>query len=116
MSTLKEMIQGEDLAIFLNADEFAEEHTIGYIGKPGIKVMAVVQTPTNMEKFQNEQDYAGYDGIYGTEYIVHCKKADLPEVPAEGVKLKLDGKICEVSSCADDMGMLSITMHASSRR
>jgi hypothetical protein len=47
--------------------------------------------------------------------MVHCRKADLPETPVEGQVFSLDGTPFFVNSVADDMGMLSIELHAHER-
>lgn len=108
---------GEDISIFLNLDEFADEHEIAY-EHDSYTIQAVVQSPTAKEMFQQSSNaqYSGYDGIVRTDVIVHCRTRDLPEVPAEGIVLRLDGVIYIVDSCVDDMGMLSISLHANERR
>ena len=115
MSVFRDAVASDLGDVFLGMDEFAEEHTIGYEDEE-VAIPAVLQSPTAREMFLNHAEYSRHDGVYGTEMVLHCKAEDLPEVPAEGAVLRLDGTICLVESCINDMGMLSITLHANERR
>ena len=106
MSSFKDMVAGDIGETFLNMDEFAEEHDLG-----GVSCPCVVQSPTARETFLSQDKYGGYDGVHGKIVVVHVAKDSLPEVPVEGQRLDLDGEILIVSSCIDDMGMLSIELH-----
>ena len=110
MSTFKEQAALDVASVFLNADEFAEEHEIN-----GTNCNCVVQSPTAAEQFQQGEKYDGYEGISGRIIIVHIAATDLPEVPIEGETYTLDGKIMQVDTCVEDMGMLSITLHENVR-
>lgn len=107
--TFKETLT-TDLDTFINMDEFAEEHELN-----GEMVNCVVQSPTDREIFLQNRDYAGFDGIYGKQTIVHVKKSDLPELPPEQQVFYLDGEIYKVSRVIDDMGMVSIVLHGDMR-
>ena len=109
MTTFKESLT-QDLDIFLNMDEFAEEHELN-----GVPTLCVVQSPTDREIFLQNRDYAGYDGIYGKQTIVHVKKSDLPELPPEQQVFYLDGEIYKVAQVIDDMGMVSIVLESNMR-
>ena len=110
MSAFKEQIAADVASVFLNADEFGEEHELN-----GVICTCVVQSPTAQERFQQGLDYQGYEGISGRIVVVHVAKDSMPEVPIHGEVYTLDGEIMEVDSCVDDMGMLSITMHQNVR-
>ena len=111
MSAFREQVAADISNVFINADEFAEEHDID--GRPYI---CVVESPTDRETFlQGIRSYDGYDGIHGKMCIVHIKKDDLDEPPPEGQPLKLDGEIYTVNQIIDDMGMLSIVLHGEMR-
>ena len=95
-----------DLDVFINPDEFADiEHDLN-----GTKCKAIIQSPTDQERFIEGLQYSQYDGIHGVETIVHVRKDALPEAPIEGQVFSLDGKIFRVSECIDDMGILSIKL------
>ena len=95
-----------DLDTFLSTDEFAEEHKLN-----GTLCRCVVQSPTARERFLQSKANEGMEGIHGKTVIVHVRKDSLPDLPAEGQRLDLDGEILLVESCVDDMGMLSIELH-----
>lgn len=121
MSGFKDQIAA-DLDVFINSAEFAEEHDLN-----GMTVKAVVQSPTSQERWINGVNYSIYDGVSGESYTVYCRKADLMDVPlsdqrfaedssqllpVHGQRFDLDGVICIVDSVTDDMGILTIELHA----
>ena len=92
--------------VFINADEFAEEHNLN-----DVICDCVVQSPTARESFLNQTKYDKYVGIQGKLIFVHVAKDNLSEVPGEGQRFDLDGEILTVASVIDDMGMLTIELH-----
>ncbi len=106
MSEFKDMVASDIDEVFLNIDEFGEEHDLN-----GVSCVCVVQSPTARELFLNMSKYEQYEGVHGKLIIVHVAKKSLPEVPAEGQRLDLDGEILIVASVVDDMGMLTIELH-----
>lgn len=106
MSAFKDMLKADLDNVFINAEEFADEHELN-----GQTVTCVVQSPTEQEKYLQGLDYRGFDGVRGQTTIVHVKKEIIGEVPAEGEVITLDGELMLVDSCVDDMGLLSITLH-----
>lgn len=106
MSTFKEQLATDIDSVFLNIDEFGEEHDLN-----GITCTCVVQSPTAREMFLSGKDYENYDAVIGDSVVVHVSKIMLGEVPAHGERFDVDGEIYTVDSCVDDMGMLSITLH-----
>ncbi len=96
----------KDWDVFINPDEFADiEHELN-----GTKCKAIVQSPTDQERFISDLANSQYDGIHGVETVVHVRKDALPEAPIEGQVFTLDGKIFRVNECIDDMGILSIKL------
>ena len=96
----------QDLDVFINPDEFADiEHDLN-----GTRCKAIIQSPTDQERFIDGLQYSQYDGIHGVETIVHVRKDALPEAPVEGQVFMLDGKVFRVTECIDDMGILSIKL------
>ncbi len=94
-----------DWDVFINMEEFADEHDLN-----GTQCKAVVQSPTDQERFIDGLKYHDYDGIHGIEVVVHVRKDALPEAPIDGQVFYLDGKIFRVAECIDDMGILSIKL------
>lgn len=104
MKTFKEQA-ADDLGVFLNADEFAEEHDLN-----GTVALCVVERQMTEEKYLRSAAYIPYDGIYGTGLIVYVECRLLPEAPVEGMQFTFDGKIMLVDSCAQDMGLFTIVL------
>lgn len=104
--TFKDQVAA-DLDTFINSDEFADEHNLN-----GDTVKAIVESPTSQERWITGKEYGVYNGLEGNLYIVHCRKADLSAVPVYDQRFDLDGIICIVDSVIDDMGILTIELHA----
>lgn len=105
-ATFKDQVAA-DLDTFINPDEFADEHDLN-----GDTVKAIVESPTSQERWITDKEYGVYNGLEGNLYIVHCRKADLSAVPVYDQRFDLDGTICIVDSVIDDMGILTIELHA----
>ena len=105
MSTFKDIIAADMDAVFLDMDEFAEEHDLN-----GTVCTCIVESPTTEERFKKGKDYDGQDAMHGLTAIVHVKKSDIEEMPSEGQIFTLDGSFSLVDSCTEHMGMLTITL------
>ena len=107
MSAFKDMVAADIDDVFLDMEEFAEEHDLN-----GTTCICVVQGVTTRDAFQQSEKYDGYDVVHGATNVVHVKKTDLGEMPVEGEIFKLDGEIFYVDSCAENMGVLTINLRA----
>ena len=67
------------------------------------------------ERYSYRGRLNSYEGISGRQIVVHVKKSELPEIPAEGMTFTLDGEVMLVSACVEDMGNISITLHQNLR-
>ena len=105
MSAFKDMVAEDMDAVFLNMDEFAEEHELN-----GVICACIVESPTTEERFKKGKDYEGQDAMHGLTAIIHVKKSDIEEMPSEGQKFSLDGSYSLVDSCTEHMGMLTIRL------
>lgn len=105
MSVFKDMVANDIDAVFLNMDEFAEEHDLN-----GAICTCIVESPTTGERFKTGKDYDGQDAIHGLTAIIHVKKADIGEMPVEDQDFSLDGSYSKVYSCTEHMGMLTIVL------
>lgn len=106
MSAFKDQVATDISNVFINMDEFADEHELN-----GETMPCVVETMTEQEMFQKGIAYNGYEDVHGAVVTVYVEKDRFREVPTESEIITLDGRIGEVSSCADDMGVLAITIH-----
>lgn len=105
----RDFLEGDIDKVFLNADEFAEEHDLN-----GTIAKAVVQAPTAKESFMSNGSHAT-DSLQGVSVFVHCKLKDIPEIPAHGNVFRLDGDIYVVNSAVEEDGLVSIELRAESR-
>lgn len=104
--TFKDIVRA-DRDVFINFMEFAERHELN-----GTQTLAIVQSPTTQDSFLTAERYNIYDEVHGELYIVHCRTADIPHIPASGQVFTLDGTPCIVDNAIDDMGILTIELHA----
>ncbi len=103
MKTFKEQIAADNAAIFINDMEFADMHDLN-----GTECKAIVQ---DISVAEAAEDFGqAYTGIYGSRVQVNCLKELLPEAPVPLQVFVLDGKMYQVESCADDMGILTIQL------
>lgn len=111
MTPFEEQIATDNAAIFINDLEFASLHDLN-----GTKCKAIVQDISVAQSLSVEMGQDNnYFGIYGSRLQVNCLKDDLPEVPTYGMRFYLDGKMYEVESVGDDMGILTIQLIANDR-
>ncbi len=102
--TFKEILAQDVRNVFLNMDEFAEEHIVN--GRP----MAVQIDDNELL----ERDKAGtgvhQDGLYKSRRLIYVASADFGERPAIGNLLTLDKYEYQVVSCVDEAGVLIIEL------
>lgn len=111
MTPFEEQIAADNAAVFVNDMEFARVHNLN-----GTECKAIVQdisVAQSLSVSTGKDDF--YPGIYGSHLQVNCLKDDLPEVPVYGMRFYLDGKMYEVESVGDDMGILTIQLVANDR-
>ncbi len=92
-----------DTAVFIDTDEFAESHKLN-----GTTSNAVVEGLT--VKQQLIKSKVDFDGLNSRTVIVHCKSADLPEIPKQGTLFSLDDEEYKVNESIDDFGICTITL------
>ena len=107
MSAFKDMVEADMDAVFLNLDEFAEEHNLN-----GADCVCILESPTSMGQLQQGKDYEGYDVVHRTVITIHVKKSDLGEMPVEDQDFTLDGELFQVESCVEHKGMLTLSLRA----
>ena len=110
MMGFKEQVAADLTKVFLNPDEFAEEHDLN-----GTVCLCVIEKQRTEEKYLRGVTYNPYEGIHGVGVTVHVEARLLPEIPVEGMQFNLDGNIMLVDSCTQEAGLLSIALngHAS---
>lgn len=97
MSSFKDLI-ASDLGVFLNADEFAEEHEV-----EGNTIIAVLD-----EDIQDESKSGEALGLAEADTLLYAKIADLPDRRPSGESLNVDGREYTVITWREDAGMASV--------
>lgn len=97
MSSFKNLI-ASDLGVFLNADEFAEEHEV-----EGNTIIAVLD-----EDIQDESKNGEALGLAEADTLLYAKIADLPDRRPSGESLNVDGREYTVITWREDAGMASV--------
>ena len=105
MSTFKELAEGDDLDIFINAEEFSSAHEIN-----GIMVNAVFQGLTTKELLLNPRNTPEFDSMHGHTVILHIKTKDMPVQVVHGNVIQVDGEMYLVADVVEDMGITTLTL------
>lgn len=104
MATFKDIIKS-DAAVFLNEDEFAEEHEID-----GRKIKVLID---NNEHLEREKRYKTIDeGIYHKQILFYVSAVDFGRLPRYGRILMFDDKQYRVVDAIREDGIYSITIEA----
>lgn len=96
-----------DLAIFLNDQEFADEHTID-----GKKMTVLVDENELLERDKSKMGVPT-DGLYKARRLIYVSKAEFGPRPAKGKQLSFDGRVFRVEDCTEEAGMLAIELGVS---
>lgn len=99
MSFFKDFVQA-DQKTFLNAEEFAETHTLKLDGFSPIEAVCLVDT-IQTQKAGKVSSY----GLFVNQVRVFIDAALLPVVPAEGELVELDESYYTVVSVSQEMGI-----------
>lgn len=107
MNEFKENLKN-DLDIFINYDEFAEEYEI-----QGKKIFAVLDDDT-MQKASFDKSSDIYDGVYNAvytkKYTLYVKTKDLKEKIIEGLDIELASDTYNVKNVEEDMGITILSL------
>lgn len=107
MNEFKENLKN-DLDIFINYDEFAEEYEL-----QGKKIFAVLDDDT-MQKASFDKSSDIYDGVYNAvytkKYMLYVKTKDLKEKIVEGMDIELDSDTYNVKNVEQDMGITILSL------
>lgn len=103
MSTFKDIII-QDLAVFINVDEFGEVHDING------RQLTVVIDDSGLSESPGLTERTG--GIYIGMLKVYIKETDLETIPVIGEVFRLDGELYLVKNVAKPGGITEITLEA----
>lgn len=99
MSRFKRFVSLDVKRVFINSDEFAEEHILN-----GERVSCVIDKEISQD--------AKNIGVFLNAVTIYVEKADLEEAPVEGELIELDGNVYVVRSVSDEDAVLVIVAEA----
>jgi len=99
--TFKEELKADIDNVFLNLDDFGEDHTIE--GKPLICMF----DDDELKERQGTNDLA----VSESSQILFAKEQDLPKRKVAGDKLVIDGKVYVVDDWKVNLGMIEAALH-----
>jgi hypothetical protein len=98
MSDFKDWVAADIANVFLNLDEFAEEHSINGANVPVI---------LDRDRLNERRDKAG---LTGEELYFFVAAHDLPVRPKTGETMRFDRRIYEITECLENDGVLEIAL------
>ena len=101
MSAFKDFVAADVKNVFINLDEFAEEHEIGHEVVPCILDKIITQA----------HDEDSYRGVF-VKQLTFYVEVGVIETPVEGELLNVDGAIHRVTSVSNEGGVLVIVTEA----
>lgn len=101
MSWFKDLVQSDVEDVFLNSEEFAEEHVIN-----GDKVRCILDKVIN--EAHSEDSYVG---VFVNQLKIYVRTGDIL-TPEEGDLIQVDGSNHIVQSVSEEMGVLVIVADA----
>lgn len=87
----KEMVEADIKGVFLNADEFAETHTVVYDDTVYADIPIVLTKVKESEHTVVASDNGGVEGIHKVSVIVHIALSDMDgKVPEQKQQISID--------------------------
>lgn len=109
MSAFKDQIARDNRTVFMNLDEFPDEHTIN--GKT-MTVMFDNNEMIDREKRYQYKKSLYADGVYLKEVLIYVLAEEFGALPAVGRTLVLDGKTYIISDAINEDGIYSLSLEA----
>ncbi|MCI7097820.1 MAG: hypothetical protein MR966_02690 [Lachnospiraceae bacterium] len=101
----KDVIRKDVHEIFMNEDEFSEEHILNGKTMP-------VQIDSNEQIEREKRINQHMDGIYLNQKLIYVAASDYGPLPKQGSVINFDGKIYKVADAVAEDGIYSITLEA----
>ncbi len=93
----------DDLDVFFNLEEFAEQHIVDGIEMP------IIIDEDGLEELKNLRD-ADYDGIYKAVLLFYVKKSDIGGKPAIDALMDMDDKTYRVIGASGNDNVIKIIL------
>ena len=100
---------GEDFQVFLNLEEFAQDHMIN-----GRKIPCVIDNNELLERrsIVKNGEKTAKDGLFLASLLLYAKTEDLHGKPILGGVMTVDGRQYRVTDATDEMGICSVCLEA----
>lgn len=109
MSAFKEQIAKDNRAVFMNEEEFPDQHTVN--GREMTVLFDSNEMIDREKRYQYKRSlYA--DGVYLKELLIYVLADEFGALPAVGRTLNLDGKTYVISDAVDEDGIYSLSLEA----
>lgn len=116
--SFREMVAKDNVGVFMNQDEFAEQHTVIYDGVTYTDISCVISQLKEQDRSSSAvRDHS--QGLYLVTSIFHCPMEALGgHVPEKGTKIKIsdgdNGFMREfyVAQSGCDLGMIRLELEA----
>lgn len=105
--SFKDQIATDIFGTFLNAQEFADIHTVN--GKP---MTVMVDDNELLERDKSKLLGAPVNGTYKARRLIYVARAEFGPRPAIGAMLSLDGRQYKVKDSTEESGILAIELEA----
>ena len=119
MSGFKDMVAGDNAAVFMNLDEFASLRTVLYDGERYEDIPIILSGLKEKDRRQLQSDHM--QGLYLVHSVLHCRQEDLGgQQPEKGQRIKINDeegsggffREFTVASSVCEMGMLRVELEA----
>ncbi|MEG1428071.1 MAG: hypothetical protein RSC76_10315 [Oscillospiraceae bacterium] len=107
MINFKELLHEEIKSVFLNTNEFGEEHMID-----GKSMIIIVDDMEVIERGKRQIDSNRIDGVYKKQILIYVTRNEFGALPAIGRQLKMDRGLYRVMDASEEGGIFSITLGA----
>ena len=104
---IKEIAYNDISTVFLNPEEFGEEHVVD-----GMAMNIVMDNVEIIERSKKQSEAGRIDGVFKRELLFYVSRSDFGPMPAQGRILTLDGRKYIVSDAVEEGGVYSITIGA----
>ncbi|MEW4411535.1 hypothetical protein [Clostridium sp. AN503] len=108
MLGFKALLQRDVKRVFLNPEEFGEEHLVG-----NRKMTIIIDDIEMIEREKRQKGQQEYrQGIYKKQVLFYVSGQEFGRLPALGRSLELDGKAYIITDAVDEAGIYSISLEA----
>lgn len=105
MSSFKDHVRDDIQTIFLNPQEFGEEHTVD-----GKKMIVSIDGIERLHREKKVSDKHENEALAYQRMILYVNRSDYGKMPKIGRLVKLDGITFRITDCIHEDGMYSISL------